>query len=147
MKRCLISFLVAISLITGLLHGEVSPDKRQAILHMMEITGVVKTLDSVSLQLLNQMQAQMPNQSEDFWKGVMKKLDTKELTERLVKVYDKYYTMDDLKEMNAFYDGPIGQKMMKSTPMIMSESNTIARNWIENIRQETQNEAKPASSN
>ena len=45
-----------------------------------------------------------------------------EIIARLVPIYAKYYTTDDLKQLIAFYKGPLGQKHIKATPALMEDS-------------------------
>lgn len=56
-----------------------------------------------------------------------------ELTELLIPVYKKYYTLDDLKQIIAFYETPVGKKLQASTPLITQESMAIGQEWGKGI--------------
>lgn len=52
-----------------------------------------------------------------------------ELVNQLVPVYDKYYTKDDIEQIIQFYQSPIGQKLLKVTPDLSRETQTIGYQW------------------
>lgn len=70
----------------------------------------------------------------------------------LMSIYDKYYTVEDLKAINAFYESPSGQKVLSTLPQIMQESMKIGQEWgskigaqaAEEIKQEKANKKKKA---
>jgi len=49
-------------------------------------------------------------------------LNVNEIIPRLVPVYDKYFSEDELKELIAFYKGATGRKLIKVMPLIMEDS-------------------------
>ena len=62
------------------------------------------------------------------------------LLEMLMPVYDKYYTNEDLEGLIAFYGTPLGQKMLKNSPDVMRESQSIGFQWGSKIGQDTERE-------
>jgi hypothetical protein len=52
-----------------------------------------------------------------------------ELLKLLIPLYDKYYTKDDLDQIIQFDQTPLGQKLLKVTPEISRESQTIGYQW------------------
>ena len=42
---------------------------------------------------------------------------------------DKYYTLEDLKAVNAFYESAAGQKILSTLPQIMQGSIKIGEEW------------------
>ena len=49
-------------------------------------------------------------------------LNVDEIIKRLIPVYDKYYSEEDLREIIQFHKSPAGQKVIETTPLIMKES-------------------------
>ena len=45
------------------------------------------------------------------------------------KVYEKYYTADELQALIAFYGSPVGQKTIAATPQLMKELLPVSAEW------------------
>lgn len=69
--------------------------------------------------------------------GYEKRFDVDAVTEKLVAVYDKHYTDDEIKGLLQFYGSPLGQK-------VAAESPKIGRELQEAIRQTSGKAAKEA---
>jgi hypothetical protein len=52
-----------------------------------------------------------------------------ELIEELVPLYAETYTLDEIRQMTAFYASPLGQKMQANAPELMKRSAEISR-WF-----------------
>jgi hypothetical protein len=65
-------------------------------------------------------------------KGVVKEVLTEEypnLMEKMVPLYDKYFTHDEIKQLIAFYEGPAGRKLLKIQPDLVRESMQLGQQW------------------
>jgi hypothetical protein len=51
------------------------------------------------------------------------------LYEKLAEVYMEIYTHQDIKDLIAFYNSPIGKKMSSNTGLIMEKSMVIGAQW------------------
>ena len=49
------------------------------------------------------------------------------------KVYEKYYSHDDLIEVLRFYKTPVGQRMLASLPLIVQETTTAGAIWGQQV--------------
>ena len=139
--------LLLVGLITTLFGGticraEISTEKRAEIEKMLHLTGMEKLMDQTKFQMIAGLKAQIKDVPESFWEKFGQKMNTHELLEKLMPVYDKYYTIDDLKAVNAFYESPAGQKVLKSLPQIMEESMKIGQEWGEKIGRQAIEEAR-----
>ena len=47
----------------------------------------------------------------------------------MVDVYDHHFSTDELRQLIAFYQSPIGQKMISESPAVMQESMQAGRQW------------------
>ncbi len=56
-----------------------------------------------------------------------------DLIDRLLPVYYKYYSVEDLEALIRFYESPAGKKMLINLPSIMKESMEIGKDWGEKI--------------
>ena len=58
----------------------------------------------------------------------------------IVPIYDKYYTIDDLRAVNAFYSSPAGRKILSTLPQVMHESISAGQEWGRKIAQSASEE-------
>jgi len=55
------------------------------------------------------------------------------LTERLIPVYEKYYTVEDMQALIAFFRSPVGKKLLSTQPELSRESMKIGQEWGQEI--------------
>jgi hypothetical protein len=53
-----------------------------------------------------------------------------ELIEELVPLYAETYTLDEIRQMTAFYASPLGRKMQAGAPALMKRSTEITRWYV-----------------
>ncbi len=127
-------------------------EKEKDIRQLMALTGSDKMAQQMVDQMIPEMQKAIPQIPAEFWQGFRKKVKMSELMERLVPVYDKYYSKEDVKGLIAFYQTPLGQKMIATAPGISSDSRAIGSAWGQEIAKQVISDiqasqaAKPASS-
>lgn len=59
------------------------------------------------------------------------------LMDRMVPIYAKYYTQQDMDDLIAFYDTPLGKKLSTVQPQITLESMSVAQQWAARDRTES----------
>ena len=62
-----------------------------------------------------------------FATSYQKKLDTDQIAEQLVGIYDKHFTDDEIKGLLQFYGSPLGQKVAGEMPKINRETQAAVR--------------------
>jgi hypothetical protein len=121
---------------------EIDPAFRADIVKMMELTGTSKLghqiATMISQQMLQAMKAQHPEVSAKTFE-VVQEVAEKEfegafegpngLQLRLIPLYAKYFTADDVKGLIAFYQSPLGQKSLSVTPALMKDAMTLGQQW------------------
>jgi hypothetical protein len=55
------------------------------------------------------------------------------IAERLIPIYAKYLTKDDVRRITEFYSSPAGRKLVTVTPAISLESAKVGQEWMEAI--------------
>jgi hypothetical protein len=95
--------------------GTLTPEKRELILRLMEANGARDNM----VQIFNQIISQLPPAEQPKYREILK---VDEIIEKLIPIYAKYYTTEDLKEIITFYKTPVGQKHIQNTPLVMQES-------------------------
>ena len=147
--KCYQKWIVVLTFALALsVRAEVAPEKRAEIEKMLRLTGMEKLVEQMKTQMIVGLQANMPGAPVGFWEKFSAKLDARELVEKIVPIYDKYYTLDDLRAVNAFYSSPAGQKILSTLPQVMKESMSVGQEWGQKIGREAAAEitaeSKPA---
>lgn len=128
MKKLFIIVLLLVCSYAAVAHAEGAPEKRKEIEKMLRLTGTDKLVTQVVNQMIDSFKQQMPA-SDEFWRKFQQKFDVHQLIEQIIPVYDKYYTIEDLKAINAFYETPAGQKVITTVPQITRECMEIGQRW------------------
>lgn len=142
MKRLFIYTLAILCSYASIAVAGISPEKRKEVEKMLELTGMEKLMTQMKGQMIAAFQKELPDGTQDFWDRIKKKMDMHELIEKIIPVYDKYYTLEDLKAINAFYESSAGKKILATLPQVMQESMKIGQEWGERIGKQVVNEAE-----
>lgn len=101
------------------------PDKINNIKRLLEITN----MRSLSRQILNQvfvaMKGQYPQVPQKFWDTFMAEIKPDDMINEFIPLYSKYFSNEEIKQMIAFYQTPLGQKTLSVMPQLSSESTAI----------------------
>lgn len=109
--------------------------KKVLIMDLIDASGTKETMS----QMFSQIIAQAPPDQVASLKSV---LDVNEIIPRLVPVYDKYFTEDELKELIAFYKGATGRKLIKVMPSIMEDSMKATESYFQEKMPAPENQKK-----
>ncbi|MEM7455342.1 MAG: DUF2059 domain-containing protein [Planctomycetota bacterium] len=118
--------------------AELTPEQqelRTEIRRLMEMTGQAEMGRQIVGQMVGMFQQQNPSIPAEFWENFMAEVDTNEMVELVIPMYEKHFTKEDIMAMTEFYLSPIGQKMLAAQPLIMQESMAIGQQWGANIAQ------------
>ena len=141
MKRFIVVALAFTFSVVSIAKADISAEKRKEIEKMLRLTGVEKLVGQMETQMIEGMKTQMPQVPELFWTKFKQKMNTRELIEKVIPVYDKYYTTEDIKAVNTFYESPSGQKLLATLPQLMQETMKIGQEWGEKIGKQAAEEA------
>jgi len=141
MKLRILLLLTLAMTFSPMTRAEVPADKRVEIEKMLRLTGMEKMIDQMKSQMITSMRPAFPSLSDAFWVKLEEELDVKELIDQIIPVYDKYYTLEDLKAVNAFYATPAGQKILSTLPLVVQESSQIGQAWGAKIGERVAREA------
>jgi len=97
-------------------------------------------MNQMTDQIFGMFQKQMPQVSAVEWDRIHSEMNTDGLIEKIVPLYAKYYSLEDLQALNAFYATPAGQKMVAVTPELMKESMQIGQQWGQSVGMKVQME-------
>ena len=115
---------------------KIDPAKDAAIRKLFEIQGTHKAMTEVISGLMANMrptlaQSLPPGEYQGelidlFFQKFQSKLRVDDLIEVSVPVYDKYFSKEDIIELIAFAQTPLGQKMNSVIPKVIIEIQTAA---------------------
>lgn len=147
MKKILITLaLVSIFAINGLAQN--NAEYKSAVQKMLTASGAENTFKASVTQMFGMMKQQQPQQSNDFWVSMeneILKTSIADLIELLVPVYQKHLSLDDINQLTAFYQSPIGKKFAEKTPLITQESMAAGQQWGMKIGQKIIDKIKEKS--
>ena len=95
--------------------------------------------------MVSMMKQASPGTADAFWDDFAAKWKTKfadRMVDLYVPIYQKYLTIDDLKDLIAFYETPIGKKLAEATPKMTVEGMQLGQKIGMEMATELQNELK-----
>ncbi|MBK7143361.1 MAG: DUF2059 domain-containing protein [bacterium] len=118
------------------LYNLVDSTKAAEITELLQLTGAANLGKQFVVVMFQQLRAAMPQVPEDYLLRLESKIDPQEMERMVVPIYDKYFTLEDIREMKAFYSSPVGRKAISLTPQLMQESMVVGQEWSERITAE-----------
>jgi hypothetical protein len=105
------------------------PATEDQVRQLMEVVGVGKMLLQMNTQAVTTLQQSMPCVQPEFWQNYMDANQTQLFIGRLVPVYQKHFTADEMAGLLKFYRSPLGQKVINEMPITMAEANQAGQEW------------------
>jgi hypothetical protein len=99
-------------------------EKAKLIVALVNVSGVRASMQKSIEDVLGKV----PEEQKATYAQMF---DIDEIIERLIPLYDKYYTEADLQGMITFYESPAGQKVIESTPEIVKESIGVLVEYVQ----------------
>jgi hypothetical protein len=85
----------------------------------------------------------------DIAQQTMKSMPVDEVIEAIIPIYRQHLTHSDIKAINEFYGTPTGQKLLKDSPAMMTESmqaaQTIVKKHLPDIEAQADKAAQDAA--
>lgn len=134
----LIHFLVGLLLsLTPLyaLSKDIQPASKESIQTLMETTGAANMAKQMSVQIIPMLKKLVPEAPDSFWEDFFKEINAEQINELVIPIYQKYLTEQDVQAINAFYQSPVGQKLIRVQPQISKESMVAGQLWGQQIAQ------------
>ena len=107
---------------------------KSLLIEYMTAQGQFETFNATIDQMGTMMGVTIKNEDrEEFTNDVMGSL-----IELLVPVYQKHFTLEDLKDAIQMYKTPIGKKISEKTPIIAQETMQASMQWGMELSQKMQ---------
>jgi uncharacterized protein len=113
------------------LAGKVDPAEEAAIRHLMDVTETAKLGDNINAFLTDRIRTIMshnlsPDKLPKFMDSFSQKFSaaspSSAVTDAMVPIYARAFTMDEIQQITKFYESAVGQKMVKQMPRVDKES-------------------------
>jgi hypothetical protein len=96
---------------------------------LMEVSGVDRMLGQMNTQMAAMMQQQVPCVPASYWQDFIDAKGVRELTERMVPIYQRHFSAADIQGLLKFYRSPLGQKVITEMPATMAEGMQLGQEW------------------
>ena len=132
MKRTILAVLCLLALAHPL-QAQEGNTKEQDIRKLLVLTGS----DKLAEQIMDQMMVALDTIGGDksFWEGFRAEIDTEELIRMTIPIYDKHLTHEEIRGLIAFYQTPLGTKLIEKLPAITQDSMAAGMKWGEEVAQ------------
>ncbi|MBU6247069.1 MAG: DUF2059 domain-containing protein [Xanthomonadaceae bacterium] len=101
------------------------------IRELMGMFGTQRMFQQMNAQMAEMMVKQLPCVPPGFWNGFLDDSSTRELTDKLVPIYQRHFTEQDVRGLLKFYRSPLGRKLLLEQPSVMTEVMQVGRKWGE----------------
>jgi hypothetical protein len=110
---------------------KVDPAQDAAIRHLLDITDQSKIADhisgAISMQVRSIMGRNLPEERLqsfmlDFDLKLHNKVSPNQIEDLVVAIYAQYFSADDIQGLVKFYESPLGQRIVKTMPQVVQDS-------------------------
>lgn len=127
------AFLLFCTGFSGEKEPQIKPEF-QAVYEMFESQGMREQMDQIrNVMLANQLK-EVPELAGSFYelsRFYIQCAGYDVLKEELAKIYLKHFTVEEIRQITAFYRTPVGKKMRSVSAPILLEANELARKRLE----------------
>ena len=110
------------------------------IAELLETMGSTQAMKTSFEYMINYYKQNNPQISSEYWDNSLKHVDYNELVQKLVAVYSKHFTEQEIVDLLNFYNTSTGKKMIDKMPVILQESMEIGRKWGIELAQKIEEE-------
>jgi uncharacterized protein len=141
-SACAAAIFVALSGSAFSQANEPSPEHLALARAVIDFTGASRSFDEVIPQLIQEARnlvlttnPQVKNDLEEIVPRLQSELGKQEseLLNSISKIYANKFNEDELKQIAAFYNSPVGKKMTAATPDMLRESLGEMREWAQRM--------------
>lgn len=96
---------------------------------LIEATGGNRMATQIMQTLLTSIKKTHPDVPAAFWAQLEAEIKPDEFVELAIPIYAKHLTVEEMQQLQAFYESPLGQRLLQALPAIMQESMETGREW------------------
>ena len=142
--------LLAVAMFAQAARADEAADRHAAAVALLDKLHPADAVTSMMPSIIGQIRANLTRNDPDLVKqfdGFAPQLAAEgdaaksDLVAKITDVYAQTYTVDDLNAMSAFYQSPVGQKVIASQSELNGKMLSVARDWGNAIAQKMAKEA------
>lgn len=135
---------IAATLLLALTASTVSaaPATEKSVRELMNLTGAGNLGVAVIQNMVQNLKKAIPNAPESFWEEFMKEINPDELVNKVVPIYQKNLSEEDVKAAIKFYKTPAGKRLIEKQPIVVQESMMAGQQWGGEIARRAMEKAK-----
>jgi len=130
-RQCFIGTLAGLGLALATAPASAARASVSQIRELMGMFGTQRMFQQMNAQMAEMMGKQLPCVPAGFWNGFLDDAATRDLTDKLVPIYQRHFTEQDVRGLLKFYRSPLGRKLLLEQPSIMTEVMQVGRQWGE----------------
>ncbi|WP_395736040.1 DUF2059 domain-containing protein [Prosthecobacter sp.] len=131
MRAILFTFLLACTLTAQAKDADSA--LTQDIRKFLKLTHVAE-LSFADIQNNIELQSRAnPDVPAAFWKELSAKLNPQDFIERMVPIYEKHFSHEEIKAWIAFFESPHGRSFLKSQITVLKECAAAGQAYVEEV--------------
>jgi hypothetical protein len=112
----------------------VAPDPRLAAARkLLEVTGGGRMAVQAAQMILNSIKKMHPDVPAAIWEQLEAEIKPEEFVELTVPIYAKYLTVEEMQQLQGFYESAIGKKLLQTLPLMMQDSMAAGQEWAKEV--------------
>lgn len=118
-------------------------EKHENLRALLQTTGAMsnvrRVIDLTLPRLIATFKKINPNIPQNVWDEMQRvggeefRKSIPDLEEPLIAIYDANFSAEEVKQLLAFYRGPLGQKVITKVPEIMQQGLALGRVWGQQV--------------
>ncbi|MEH2194788.1 MAG: DUF2059 domain-containing protein [Nostoc sp.] len=104
-------------------------EKNNNIKKLFELTGVKNLSQQIITNLINELKSNYSEVPLKVWESFAAEIKSDELVDQILPIYKKYFTNEEIKQLIAFYQTPVGKKTITVIPQISQESYDVGKRY------------------
>ncbi len=109
------------------------PAKVQDIRKFFKLTNVAE-LSFAGIKSNAELQRQAnPQIPTEFWTELLKELKPEEFIDRMIPIYDKHFSHEEIKAWITFFETPAGQAFFINQRLVLQESAVVGQAYVQEI--------------
>ncbi|KZC30602.1 MULTISPECIES: DUF2059 domain-containing protein [Rhodanobacter] len=101
----------------------------QQVRDLFKVMRVEQTLGQMNTQMAAQMRQKLPCVPAEYWQGFVDGDGATAVVQRMVPVFQRHFSGEEIDGLLKFYRSPLGQKVLTEMPAAMAEATQAGQQW------------------
>jgi hypothetical protein len=103
--------------------------KREDIRRLIEMSGEAQAMQQVMLATIDQLRIANTGLPDQFFEEFKNAAMSGELPALMVPVYERHFTHEEIRDLIAFFQSPLGQALVRKQPLIRQDAMGVGQAW------------------